>query len=742
MQQSECKDCNTAGKVCELHNVQIKDLDLPPKKGSKEAMRQYKIEQVTKALNKFGGEASIEQIVNEMHGAGSYFSGAILPNELEDWGFRVRRDVDGNQWKVSLKTPVTATSTEYETNKTYQDKGPDTNLQVNTMGIQAAGPSEAGRAVLRYVKQKKVLLTQLLNKRGEEVVAGKVLKELRDTIPGIASVSSNALVGIIIKYLIQSEATREGRKVPTPFNESQFLQEISPVLERKQASMKSEIYCPNCDSEAAQTKPGFVSCPDCGYDGPDDFYGVVTPKNKKMPPLRATIEEEIETKEASISDLHLATEDQAEQATLDHKDDIKVAAKGGAEGVEPEEVEVEEVEEPATSLDSSVVSLLDACKNEWTNLGEPVNPATWPKEIERAILDLNDSVTKAIESTQGRLVDGEYYIKNVDEGVDANGGGSDVPGMSDLNLAPAEGADKPLPSAPMEKTPELTNDLLEEKKSSKTAESEMRRRRNRGDKIIGIEPPADLNEQWGVYSEDNHGARPSLDEQERGWSPAGEADDDSDSYRRMSSKTAAVDTTAADTKKAIKFVEDLQDKIAGIFFDYKKAVDAANNSALVKSAGEDMVRLRAKLSEIQKVLDKQFCVLENAEQSVEDGKKKASSNKEAASKNFKGTGCTSCGQSTPNKDRYCDDCKKEDKEEEAKAKEASLSCTTCGGPVKIAGECEGCGSKKKEAKKEVPEFIKKKREEKKEKKEKKESSLFGGLSLVAADDSDEEETED
>jgi len=721
---SECKDCNTPGKICELHNPHIENLDISTK----------------------GSPAKLAN-----------------PNDGESAPF----------------------------------KGKDTDLQVDTMGfdLQAAGETP-GAKILQYVKNKKIQLQQLLAVRGENALLGKITTDLKETVPGAAQINTSTLAGIIVKYLIQSEATAHHHKAPTPFNDSQFLQEIEPVLERKQASMKPEIYCPNCGEEATSTKPGFVSCLECNYKGPDEIGGgKVAPrmKNVKASDLNAMklaefekeagilknvlvsmgigasllsglgglatmdahqqkayasqIEEAAKTKAEErnsqiksylshvertpegvekakqalnkelsrinerintlksapvngnkdyfgyalnsallstcneqkdlvteelmrlgdidtnnvsdkVSALNLAkaeiktalqftdggkefdkrlkeyfsqeeketgktraeiaaeTKKQIEDylATRDKEDpkqaSLKFAAAGGAN-----EEEEEEPEEEESTLNSSVVSLLESCKTEWTNLGEPVNPGTWPKEIERAVLALNDSVIKAIESIQGKLVEGEYYIKNVDEGVDAAGGGSDVPGMSDLNIAPSEPEteEKPIP--------------------------ELQTRNN----------------------------------------------------EKMSNrKEAAIEVTSTETKKALKFVEGLQDRVADIFFEYKKTVETANNSALVKSGGEDMVRLKSKLSEIEKVLDKQFTVLETAEEAIDD-KKKTSAKKELP-------------DFIKEKQEEAKDKKEEPKKEE---KKSGLSCKACGEPIKIVGECKNCDSKKEKT-----------------------SSLFMGLSLV------------
>ena len=664
---NDCEDCNSSEKVCELHNPIVKTLDLPPKKSN--------------------------------------------PNEGESSPF----------------------------------KGKDTDLQVDTMGfdLQAAGPSP-GASTLSYVKQKRMQLQQLLNTRGEDVVVGKVIKDLKETVPGAAQANTSVLAGIIVKYLIQAQNVREGHKVQVPFNDSQFLHEIEPVLERKQASMKPEIYCPNCGEEALSTKPGHVSCPECNYKGPDEIGGgkvapkmknvkatrkmaiefvdeglTVDSKFKAIAPYWGEIEDRMKETGCSFSEavkafpeidesFHRIYHDNPKNNMMQGLASLKSAATGGANEEEPEEEE-----EPENTLDSSVVALLDSCKNEWTSLGEPVNPGTWPKEIERAILDLNDSVVKAIETIQGKLVEGEYYIKNVDEGVDSGGGSAVM--MNDLNIAPPEpgassapeednmAGEKPKPEIPSPNSGKMGSNkeaissvgflLLNFKKrwaglspeEKQEIASENGKSLEEMESMFGSSPQAPTKGEafdkerlssktastsktalralienfiaWGkawnaaspeekealaaqrnttveemnkIFTPETTAGFSSFHEHAQNGGDAGQAP-----KNVQASKKAAVEVTSTETKKALKFVEGLQDKVAEIFFEYKKTVETANNSALVKSGGEDMVRLKSKLSEVEKVLDKQFNVLEAAEESVVDKKKASSVKKQEEAKGKK-----------------------------------------------------------------------------------------------------------
>lgn len=296
-----------------------------------------------------------------------------------------------------------------------------------------------------------------------------------------------------------------------------------------------------------------------------------------------------------------------------------VAAEGGAS-------EEEETEEQ-TSVDAVVVQLLESCKNEWTNLGDPVNPATWPKEIERAILNLNDEIVAAIQKVEDKLVEGEFYSKNVDEGVEGHGGSS----LDGLNVAPME------EGAP-------------------------------------VEPDMGM----GLESGD---AAAELDEE----------------VEKMSSKEASVktgaelpDVTSTETRKALKHTQSLKDDIASKFFDFKKVVQNANDSSIVKNIGETLVGLKVKLEEVEKVLSKQLEVLETAETAIEEKKKdnakKAGEVPEAFKKNWK---------------KPADGEKKEEepKEEKKEAAVKTAACPTCGAKVLQNGvdtngvPCPNCAAK-------------------------------------------------
>ncbi len=484
LQQEVCECCTTPGCVCDEHNLEVKNLDIPKKAHPFKDNGWYerKKSEYTQILAEQGGSAPLKSLNDG--------PASLTIPEFEKMGFYVGFDSSLKGWRVYLKAPhKEATSKEYERDKTYQDKGGETDLNIS---IESA--ISPAKGVLDYIKQKRIALEQLLQTRGEAAVASKAAKDLAETVPGVANTNTSMLGGVIAKYLIQLTQKAKGQKVTPAFNDNQFLQEIQPILERKQASMNS-----------------------------------TAAKN-----LKDYTEEELE---------ELEQDDAEEKKTKTKMKSPKTAAEGGAED--------EEETEEQTSVDSSVVALLDSCKNEWTNLGDPVNPQTWPKEIERAILSLNDAIIKAIESTQEKLIEGEFYSKNVDEGV-SSGGGSSM--MNDLNTAP----------------------------SDEGMENE--------------EAPSLLEEE-------------SLNEVEA---------------NKKSSKTAAVDVTSTETKKALKFVEDLQDKIATMFFDYKKAVESANNSSLIKSAGEDLVRLKTKLGEIEKVISKQLTVLSEAEEAIDEKQKETS----------------------------------------------------------------------------------------------------------------------
>lgn len=288
-----------------------------------------------------------------------------------------------------------------------------------------------------------------------------------------------------------------------------------------------------------------------------------------------------------------------------------VAAEGGA-------AEEEETEEE-TTVDSVVVQLLEACKSEWATLGDPVNPATWPKEIERAILNLNDEIVAAIQKVEDKLVEGEFYSKNVDEGV-AGGGSS----LDALNTAPP--VEEPMPDAPMpEEGVEEDIDTDVEKLSSKQAAAK-----------TGAELP---------------------------------------------------DVTSTETRKALKHTQSLKDDIASKFFDFKKIVQNANDSSIVKNIGETLVGLKVKLEEVEKVLSKQLEVLESAETAIEEKKKekKAGEVPESFKKNWK----------KPAEEK--EEPKEEKKEKEAAVKTAA--CPTCGAKVMQNGVdtngvlCPNCANK-------------------------------------------------
>lgn len=303
----------------------------------------------------------------------------------------------------------------------------------------------------------------------------------------------------------------------------------------------------------------------------------------------------------------------------------KIAAAGGAS----EEPETEE----QTSVDSVVVQLLEACKVEWTSLGEPVNPGTWPKEIERAILALNDDLVAAIQKVEDKLVEGEFYSKNVDEGVEGHGGSM----VNDLNIAPAEGESDVLPPVEGET----------------------------------VDMDAELEE-------------------------AG-AD-------KLSSKTAT-DIGVTETRKALKHTQSLKDDIASKFFEFKKVVQNANDSALVKNVAEVMVGLKVKLEEVEKVLDKQLDVFETADTAIEEkNKDKKASDKSALLLADGGSKCSDCGKDFmhsaygkgPEKP-VCPDCVEKGDTKEAASKTAA--CPTCGSKVLQGGvdtngvSCPNCAGK-------------------------------------------------
>jgi rubrerythrin len=338
--------------------------------------------------------------------------------------------------------------------------------------------------------------------------------------------------------------------------------------------------------------------------------------------------EKLEFLKKYVSDFHGTPQKKETPMAQDHNklSNLKLAAEGGAEE--------EEATEEQTSVDSSIVALLESAKNEWTGLGDPVNPATWPKEVERAILALNDAIVKAIESTQAKLAEGDFYSKNVDEGVDSVGGGS-ATGIDDLNIAPAE--PELNDELPMEEGPVDNKALVGDKKSSS--------------KKAAIDPKTVCHVCGKVKPQLNADG-----ECAECYAKSPFRDESVPFHPIASLKVkASSDIGSTETKKALKFTQDLSERIAGIFFDYKKTVEVANNSSLVKSAGEDMVRLKVKLNEVEKVLDKQLDVLTLAEDSIEDAKKQQAKKSSKVAKSL----CSKCGEAfTPAKPdhKLCPSC--------------------------------------------------------------------------------------
>lgn len=308
------------------------------------------------------------------------------------------------------------------------------------------------------------------------------------------------------------------------------------------------------------------------------------------------------------------------------------ASKQAAGGAEEEELQVDE---PETGVDGTVVQLLEACKHEWSSLGDPVNPETWPKEIERAILSLNDDLVAAIQKTEDKLVEGEFYSKNVDEGVEGHGGSM----LGDLNLAQPEMS-------------EDSNNL----------------------------PLEDDNEMVDMDEE----------------------------VEKFGSKKAASlpDVSSTETRKGLKHVQTLKDRIAAEFFEFKKNVQSANDSSIVKNIGESMVALKVKLEDVEKMLAKQLQVLEDAEKAI-DEKKKSNEKKGAA----KTTNCVDCDQTGKVEDMavnnegagyVCNKCFHKRRKEDDKAKNSALktaACPTCGAQVLQNGKdsqgvpCPNCAKK-------------------------------------------------
>ena len=296
---------------------------------------------------------------------------------------------------------------------------------------------------------------------------------------------------------------------------------------------------------------------------------------------------------------------------------LHTAAEGGAE--EEEETEAE------TSVDSSVVSLLEACKREWTSLGEPVNPGTWPKEIERAILALNDDLVAAIKKTEDKLVEGEFYSKNVDEGVESAGGSN----LMGLNVAE--------PEYPVEESVEETEkESKSTKTSSKTASLKIVKPKSVEEVVrySGGTKWSTSNIQYAeryfphisfVVDTDTNKAVAAHDSERNVTLDVDDAKTNKYDYlfTKTSSKTAAEDVTSAETRKALKHVQSLKDDIASKFFDFKKDVQSANDSTPVKNIGETLISLKVKLEDVEKILSKQLDMLASAEKAIEDKKKKA-----------------------------------------------------------------------------------------------------------------------
>lgn len=544
-------------------------------------------------------------------------------------------------------------SKEYEMDKTYQDK----EAAINPL-----------RAVLDYAKSKRDALSQ----SDKKPATAEIAQELA-SIPGAAKGNTSMLAGVITKYLLHMT------------NDSQLLQEIEPILERKQSSFeepmtdKQSLLLP-AFAEGSAYKSAINTAYSWHGAQSSAMYEFASNDGSipisRLPQLISEIDHCIDVvktdpdmyDENDLQELenlkmvanqpksHTQTRNQPENPEV--KTSSKVAAEGGAEE--------EEESEEQTTVDSTIVSLLDATKSEWTNLGDPVNPETWPKEVERAILALNDAVVKAIEGTQNKLVEGEFYSKNVDEGVESAGGGT---GLNDLNLAPAEPSDElPLDEAPLEEPL-----IPDNKTSSKKAGEESTVR------CATCEGKKRLNGKTCYVCE----GKGRLTQEEVA----------------KYAKKASTDTTSTETKKALKFVQDLQEKIAAMFFDYKKTVETANNAALAKSTGEDMVRIKSKLSEMEKVLAKQLEVLTVAEDSIEEARKKQTAPKKSSKKED----CKNCGEGCECKDGKCKCARPNQKspskmldgsfkpfEEDASPK--SKKCKYCGtkGVDSESGKCKNC----------------------------------------------------
>ena len=167
--------------------------------------------------------------------------------------------------------------------------------------------------------------------------------------------------------------------------------------------------------------------------------------------------------------------------------------------------------------------------------------------------------------------------------------------------------------------------------------------------------------------------------------------------------TELPDVTSADTRKALKHTQSLKDDIAEKFFQFKKVVQEANDSSLVKNVGEVLVGLKTKLEEVEKVLSKQLQVLETAETAIDDKKK------ENAKKSFfmadGGSPCEKCGETVMHSPygksegpMVCDKCKGKKEEPKTSAKKTA-ACPTCGAQVMQGGKdtngipCPNCASK-------------------------------------------------
>lgn len=276
---------------------------------------------------------------------------------------------------------------------------------------------------------------------------------------------------------------------------------------------------------------------------------------------------------------------------------VKRAAEGGAE-------EEEETEEQ-TTIDTAVVQLLETAKAEWAALGDPVNPATWPKEIERAILALNDDLLRVIDSTEKKLAEGEFYSKNVDEGVE--GGNSGM--MGDLNVAPTEATPAPEGELPVEE-PSKVSALKQAEENTFDEDNELPDWVE--EKLLQEDTGADEDLKKDLK---NTGVMGSLEDKE-----CVKCNGKCSCDTKTASKTAA-EATVTDVRRALKHTQTLKDQIADKFFEFKKNVQPANDSAIVKNLGENLVRIKGELEEVEKTLGKQLAQLEAAEELEKDQKK-------------------------------------------------------------------------------------------------------------------------